>query len=150
MFDMNVLWEKFIYMSLRKNKDFNTTVTQQQSKNFWKSVNGYHSKIRPDIVIKNDKGDCAVLDTKWKNIDGHNPSLEDLRQMYVYHEYFDAKKVALVYPGSETTDTKGWYMPKMDKECSIITFAIPSEENNNKIIIGTWQDTIKSKIWNWL
>src|SRR5690606_5588674 len=51
MFDMNRLWEKFVYVSLRKHKPEHTTITAQAPKSFWRSEPGSHSKIKPDIVI---------------------------------------------------------------------------------------------------
>lgn len=90
-----------------------------------------------------------VLDTKWKNIESSNPSAADLRQMYVYHDYFDADKVALVYPG-EAQEVSGCYydsyqLNKVDrdnlstKECSIIKIP-PSESINN------WQEAIRHQV----
>ena len=111
MFDMNMLWEQFIYTSLKKNKtDFNK-IKAQTSKFFWKPENGRRTAMKPDIFIETNNGNI-VLDTKWKNLNGYNPSPDDLRQMYVYHEYFDATKVALVYPGNPEHSKAGTYLKK--------------------------------------
>ena len=96
MFDMNVLFEKFVLASLRKNRDFK--VTGQASKFFWKPKGGCRRSIRPDIFIENTIGKY-VLDTKWKMMD-NKPSMDDLRQMFAYLHYFEADKAALFYPGS--------------------------------------------------
>ena len=96
-----------------------------------------------------------VLDTKWKNLNGYNPSPDDLRQMYVYHEYCGAKKVALVYPGSESVETKGANFPtpfytKMDKECGVIMISLPKSTKENKSLVRTWQEDIKLKFESWM
>jgi 5-methylcytosine-specific restriction enzyme subunit McrC len=91
-----------------------------------------------------------VLDTKWKNLYDENPSLEDLRQMYVYHTYFDAQKVALIYPTDSETERKGgFYMDKKtgekttETECSIVSIATKSSIND-------WQTHIFETIDNWI
>ena len=147
MFDMNVLWEKFVYCSLKKNRT-NESITEQFSKKFWKPEKGYSSQIRPDIVIQS-KDYCVVLDTKWKNLNGYNPSPADLKQMYVYHHYYGAKRVALVYPGKSIKPMVGRYFDPLDEEnskhsdnqCSIVTLSI-----NNELSIGQWQKEIYEHI----
>ena len=143
MFDMNLLWEKFIYVSLRKYLPKEMTIAAQTSKYFWKPTNGNLSTIKPDIVLKKDN-ETFVLDTKWKNIGSNNPSPEDLRQLYVYHEYFFAKKVALIYPGSKGI-SKGKYLKTnkttdFEKECSIVKIQTDSA-------INIWQENIADQIY---
>ena len=153
LFDMNVLWEQFVYVSLKKHlkEKAGYTIKQQVPKAFWQQENnGQTSGMKPDIVIETDKKERIVLDTKWKNLKGSNPPLEDLRQMYVYHTYFDAKKVALVYPTDSDTDrTGGFYVDKKtgekttDTECSIISIAAKSS-------ISDWQVHIFKTIDAWI
>lgn len=148
MFDMNKLWEQFVYTSLRKFIKHPSTITAQTTKSFWKPKGGYRSKIRPDIIINNNSENCTVLDTKWKNLNGYNPSPDDLRQMFVYHKYYGAHKVALVYPGSKNQKSIGAYLDPItgnesEKECSIISLGI---ESNIKI----WQKQIYLEIGSWL
>ncbi len=155
MFDMNVLWEKFVFVSLRKYKPAHITVSAQTTKLFWRSsVNGQYSSMRPDIVIKGST-DCVVLDTKWKNLNGSSPSSGDLRQMYVYHKYYKATRVALVYPGTVTQkkpDNGNFELiGDIDNEainiCGVITL------NTNDITAGqkpisVWQEQISKEIFD--
>ena len=146
MFDMNNLWEKFVLASLRKNKIEGSKITDQTSKLFWQPHKGRNSKMRPDIFM--EIGDeRIVLDTKWKNLNGYNPSSSDLRQMYVYHEYYSAKKVALVYPGPSEESRGGKFFPikdgPMDKECSIILLPVESD-------IKEWQRVIRERLYGWI
>jgi len=141
MFDMNLLWEQYVYVSLRKmviNKGY--TITSQSRKKFWKPEKGYNSTMVPDIVINKDKENCIVLDTKWKNLYGKNPSPEDLRQLYVYKKFFKATKVALVYPGEQFAINGGKYYSETinnisDHECSVVILAIEKNEKNSKVVL---------------
>ena len=109
MFDMNALWEQFVLGLLRKYMT-NYSVAGQVVKNFWKS-SSLSSNMRPDIILMDRKSnEVIVLDTKWKNLGGKAPSPEDLRQMYVYHEYFNAEKVALIYPGEGRNISGQFYL----------------------------------------
>ncbi len=147
MFDMNMLWEKFIYVCLRKNAHKGYSVKAQSSKYFWQPEKGYRSRIKPDIVITYNNTNY-ILDTKWKNITGKNPSPDDLRQLYVYHSYYNAQKVALVYPGKEGINKGRYYETKgseiSEKECSVITVKTNKQ-------IKDWQEVIFNKlILNWV
>lgn len=157
MFDMNKLWEKFVYVSLRKNKTQNMHLTAQMPTYFWRPQLKYGNRmtIRADIVINMEQGKRVVLDTKWKNLDGQNPSPDDLRQMYAYHEFYNAQKVALVYPGSTTLNSPGLFYPTptypiMDKECSLIMLSLPKEARENKTLVKTWQNEINSVLIDWI
>jgi 5-methylcytosine-specific restriction enzyme subunit McrC len=94
LFDMNVLWEDYVFQRLRFLDDSNLEIKGQMSKSFWSGV-----KIRPDIVISY-KGNKYIIDTKWKNLNGFKPSADDLRQMYVYNDYWGANKSILLYPST--------------------------------------------------
>lgn len=96
LFDMNKLWEEFIYRILQRNKPEGFSIYYQNSENFWE-----HKTIRPDIVInyENDKiSQRFIIDTKWKIIDSGNPSDDDLKQMFAYNLYWKSEKSILLYP----------------------------------------------------
>ena len=146
MFDMNKLWEKFVFKSLKKFKNQDTIINEQVTKYFWKPKNGFRSPIIPDIIMKNIKQDISiVLDTKWKNLNGKNPSPDDLKQMYVYHNYYEANQVLLIYPGIESFNTGFYLHPKTgsatETECSVICLSVI---NSN---IYEWQKYIHDFIY---
>lgn len=93
LFDMNTLWEEYVLRQLKKasiGTDIN--VKGQSNKRFWKT-----RTVRPDILIETET-ETIVVDTKWKRITNSRPSIEDLRQMYVYNKYWGAERSILLYP----------------------------------------------------
>ncbi|WP_420575246.1 McrC family protein [Ekhidna sp.] len=101
MFDMNDLWEVYIYWCLKRACRTNRSmrVLFQQSKNFWKPSLGSKITLRPDLVVEDLSRDKRwVLDTKWKY--ESKTSVEDVRQLFTYAQYFDSKENYLVYPAT--------------------------------------------------
>ncbi|UKT65221.1 McrC family protein [Pedobacter mucosus] len=132
LFDMNKLWEEYIYRMLQQANDGTLVIHSQRSTKFWNHLNT-HRYLKPDIVIEktNDANEkeYVVIDTKWKNIYSQvkNVSMDDLRQMFAYHYYFDAAKCYLLFPGTENLEngnfTNQSYFKKNnlgDKACGII------------------------------
>lgn len=101
LFDMNRLFEVYIYKCLKKYENYfsqqKLSISKQNYKTFWQ-----HKSIQPDIVIKYQKEDemsySLIVDTKWKIISNNDPSDHDLKQMYVYNFQFNALKSILFYP----------------------------------------------------
>ena len=143
MFDMNLLWEQFVAVSLKKYLNGLYTVSMQSSVKFWKPDEGCSRTIRPDIVIKKDKSVLLVVDTKWKNIAYNNVSDDDLKQMYVYSRYHNNAAVLLVYPGSKGEDPKGRFhheiQPGYNGHCGLLKI-------ETQLNIQAWQFTIAKKV----
>jgi len=149
MFDMNYLWESFVYKSIKKELQKTNPlwkISPQASKYFWKPSNGNRTTIRPDMVITKDDSDSIVVDTKWKNLNNLRPSDDDLKQMFVYHQYFYASKVALAYPG-EFDIAKGNYFTfegeRGHHECSLIGIKVEKD-------IRSWQKQICHSVLEWI
>ena len=106
MFDMNELWENFIYWSIKKaisEAHLHTKVKAQQKTLFWKPGEGNNLRLIPDIVLTQN-GENIVLDTKWKY--QSKPSVEDVRQLYAYGHYFHSKCSYLLYPDRVEDESK--------------------------------------------
>ncbi len=133
MFDMNLLWEQFVYKSLRLYlKDYN--VRAQTSKPFWGTV-----KMKPDILIEKDN-ETIVLDTKWKNIGDNNPSPEDLRQMYAYSKFHNNAVTALVYPSeNESVYKSNNFKEDNGKECGVLKLGVLQD-------VKKWQKKISDDL----
>ncbi|PWH86279.1 McrC family protein [Brumimicrobium oceani] len=108
LFDMNELWEDYVFIQLRKEvlkpnskyKDYE--VLPQRSKGFWKG-----NSLKPDIVIEHKTTKRKfVIDTKWKR-PGFTASVDDLRQVYTYARFWNAENVMLLYPGDFRNNKEG-------------------------------------------
>lgn len=104
LFDMNDLWEEYIY---RKLLAAGENVVYQDSQEFWNNRRMY-----PDMVIDRN-GEKIIVDAKWKIVNDAQPSNEDLRQVFAYNIYWDAKKGYLVYPKTSLSpETSAGYYHK--------------------------------------
>ena len=165
MFDMNKLWEEFVYVTL-KRKLTDCKVWAQKQKVLWESDNN-SKHVKADIVVqKKTQKEIAtfVLDTKWKmpRYDGKIvPSDADLHQMYVYLDIYGdkgnsekAQKVALLYPGQDIADVKGKFVnTKTDAKCDMIFLPGKNyqvEETGNSKEFLSWQNKIVEHIRNWI
>ena len=157
LFDMNKLWEEYIYRMLIRVERDDVSVNFQNTQNFWQE-----RTIRPDIVITHKKPvefkeseepevtETYIIDTKWKVLDAINPrpSDDDLKQMYSYNLYWDAKRSMLLYPNSNDTNEefgnywKGRDNPD-DNQCKVGFINVLNDENQLDFGIG---DRILKKI----
>lgn len=133
LFDMNSLWEEYVLVRLKQachNTDIK--VYGQNSKKFWNNIT-----IRPDIVLEknsdnNNEKEILIIDTKWKNIDQSQPSTHDLRQMYVYNEFWNSSRSLLLYP-SQNTDVKSEsfiFFDDKEHSCSLGKITVINDSGN--------------------
>lgn len=98
MFDMNALWEKFIYSRIKScAAEFGWRVSDQCEYHYWKGESG-RKKLIPDILIEMPDGGRVIVDTKWKCPVDLKPDDQDLRQLLAYKIYFKSDRAFLLYP----------------------------------------------------
>lgn len=136
LFDMNELWEEFVYRRLkREEKNYRIYLEPQSARQFWKPQIGYTKTIRPDMVLRytlEEKEEIVILDTKWKVLKNLTPSDDDLKQMFVYNLMWKCKESILVYPANENSSSRGEYEYKRnylnENHCSIRTISVLNEK----------------------
>jgi 5-methylcytosine-specific restriction enzyme subunit McrC len=135
LFDMNELWEEFVYRRLKKEESlFGIKVQRQQSAHFWESDLMYRPKtIRPDVVITKDE-QVIVLDTKWKISDDMIPADDDLKQMFTYNLFWNCDKSVLLYPANQDKSNQGSYHDfrkeaKYYTKCAVETVSVLDENH---------------------
>jgi len=112
MFDMNSLWEEYVYRILRKTADNKWTIYPQVRDRFWE-----RKSIRPDIVLKpkDNLRSSIIIDTKWKTVEDGQPNDADLKQMFVYNHHWKCHQSILLYPRTKgQNDLRGTYHLPMD------------------------------------
>ncbi len=130
LFDMNKLWEEWVYRRLKREEEaFGISIHQQQSKAFWKAEHLLKPKsLRPDIILK--KGvEKIIVDTKWKLMEDMVPGDDDLKQMFVYNLYWNCNGSVLLYPATNENYKQGYYKDFLEKQeqhssCLILTRTI--------------------------
>jgi 5-methylcytosine-specific restriction enzyme subunit McrC len=102
LFDMNILWERYVAALFRRAAGQRFNVSTQQSTLLWRAPGTASRTVRPDIVVRVPGRNDVILvaDTKWKVAPDGIPSDDDLKQMFVYNELFDAPRAVLLYPST--------------------------------------------------
>jgi len=138
MFDMNRLWERYIYKILKKELAGKYIVREQVGKSFWQPDGGRVAKVYPDIVVydKDGKNVITVLDTKWKNISGSKPSDDDLKQMFVYNLYYGCFHSALLYPYVNQNSIEGKYVNEAHGCCSLLFVELVESKGSFRLNIA--------------
>lgn len=111
VFDMNKLWEEYLYSILKKEKSV-SEIHFNSEKEFWNpnSPDIKAKRVKPDIILKVDNN-TIVLDAKWKIPKDQRPSSTDLMQLFSYAMITGAENSYLVFPikpdeGDQSIDKK--------------------------------------------
>lgn len=140
LFDMNLLFESFVYDYFKRNGGFENIKNQDKKHHLaYENQNGKFA-LKPDIVIDDGK---IIVDTKWKilSLDKSNNGISqnDMYQLYAYGtKYQNCENLYLIYPKDE--DIKGnlyhYFEEKEDKRLllKVLFFDIEVLENNKEII----------------
>ncbi len=135
LFDMNKLWEEYVYRMLLRVKDSNWKVSFQNSMQFWA-----RKTIRPDLVIHNrSTNEKYIIDTKWKVINANKPSDDDLKQMYAYNMYWKVGRSMLLYPSTRMVNEKFgkfWQGREGVNECKLGFINVIKEDGTLDFGIG--------------
>ena len=94
--------------------------------------------IRPDIVIEINQ-EKYILDTKWKILPNASPSIEDLKQLYIYCRYFKSTKGILLYPFVNTqkaTPPLPFLDEDKDIDCQLLFVNVLNDNGQLKRGIG--------------
>lgn len=122
LFDMNKLFEEFVYMALKRTYP-KWNIKAQNSKSIIQSIGGIPDTdytIRPDIIVNEN----TIIDTKYKIIDlpNHKPSEADIYQMLAYSKFYGIKNIILCYPRYQQHYNLATVLE--DKNCSITLLTI--------------------------
>lgn len=117
LFDMNKLFEEFVYMALKRTYP-KWNIQAQSSKQIIKNIGNIPDTsytIRPDIIINGN----TIIDTKYKILDlpDKRPSEADIYQMLVYAKFYGIKNIILCYPTYQKNYNNLSVLE--DKDCSI-------------------------------
>lgn len=151
MFDMNQLWERFVYLALKKHLN-NGTVTRQSSKPYVQIGLNRAVTLRPDVIIQTEINKY-VLDTKWKLPIKNKPGVKDLQQMYAYTKYFNSDHTILCYPGTEDDFISGKFFNEQEHirvhyNCSVLRLKFDETQYDKRTFIQDWQKDIVKRITN--
>ena len=146
IWDMNKLFEEFIFEIMKKNEsEFGWTFTAQKGKRLLAGDDNKKRNTYVDIYAENDK-DKIILDTKYKIFTGTDDFLNaDVFQVSTYCLLHNADKAVLIYPrwNKEVPNVPSFKLNTDEKDIKINFKTIDLCYTNLKQHLGEIRDDIK-------
>ena len=137
LFDMNLLFESFVYSYLKKSSNFQYIKSQDKTHHLAYENGIGRFRLKPDIVINGGK---IIADTKWKILSedkAYNGVLQDdMYQLYAYGTKYDnCEKIYLIYPFDELIIKNSYnYFKNKELKLDILFFDVYKKEFKGKNI----------------
>lgn len=137
LFDMNLLFESFVYSYLKKSSNFQDIKSQDRTHHLAYENGIGRFRLKPDIVINGGK---IIADTKWKILSedkAYNGVLQDdMYQLYAYGTKYDnCEKIYLIYPFDELIIKNSYnYFKHKELKLDILFFDVYKKEFKGKNI----------------
>ena len=137
LFDMNLLFESFVYSYLKKSSNFQDIKSQDKTHHLAYENGIGRFRLKPDIVINGGK---IIADTKWKILSedkAYNGVLQDdMYQLYAYGTKYDnCEKIYLIYPFDELIIKNSYnYFKNKELKLDILFFDVYKKEFVDKNI----------------
>ena len=137
LFDMNLLFESFVYSYLKKSSNFQYIKSQDKTHHLAYENGIGRFRLKPDIVINSGK---IIADTKWKILSedkAYNGVLQDdMYQLYAYGTKYDnCEKMYLIYPFDELIIKNSYnYFKNKELKLDILFFDVYKKEFKGKNI----------------
>ena len=137
LFDMNLLFESFVYSYLKKSSNFQDIKSQDKTHHLAYENGIGRFRLKPDIVINSGK---IIADTKWKILSedkAYNGVLQDdMYQLYAYGTKYDnCEKMYLIYPFDELIIKNSYnYFKNKELKLDILFFDVYKKEFVDKNI----------------
>lgn len=146
LFDMNKLFEEFVFKKLQEEYKEEKSIENQKSKCLIKEFKSCGEQatiridtkkyIRTDILIKEGNSIERIIDTKYKNAE--DVSSSDIYQMLAYARvYTEAKNLVLIYPqhGNASYHCNAVFCDEIDRDLNLRISTINLTQKIEDIII---------------
>ncbi|MEN5387826.1 McrC family protein [Aliarcobacter skirrowii] len=131
LFDMNLLFESFVYSYLKKSSNFQDIKSQDKTHHLAYENDIGRFRLKPDIVINGGK---IIADTKWKILSQEKSyngvSQADMYQLYAYGtKYENCEKMYLIYPFDELLIKNSYnYFKNKELKLDILFFDVDEKK----------------------
>ena len=151
VFDMNKLFEEFVYEFIRRHKDEilpdelkDCEIKAQHGNKYLVYSEGEipEFRLQPDIIfIKPDGTIPLIIDTKYKLLDPQDERLgisqSDMYQMFAYSKKFECNRVVMLYPHREGVVEKIFKLEQNgERHVAIRTLDIGRDLSNDKQVFS--------------